>query len=277
MTAAESRIAAVILNDPAAVSRMTITELGATAGTSESTVVRMARSLGFSGYPELRLALAVAGAGSAADTSATLTGDIARDDSLEVAIAKLASAEESALRSTVGMIDVAALTRVVDAIVAARQVAIFGVGVSGLVATDLWNKLIRIGINCHAYVEAHLALTSAALLGPGDVALAVSHSGEITDVIDPMALAKDVGATTIAVTGHSRSPLAQLVGHVLLSAGRAEPLRPGAMASRTSQLLVTDAIFVGVAQRDYDSSLRALRATTAAVNSRRRRTAGRRS
>ena len=85
------------------------------------------------------------------------------------------------------------------------------------------------------------------------------------------------GATTIAVTSQARSPLARLADHTLLSTGLEEPLRPGAMASRTSQLLVTDAIFVGVAQHNYDASLRALRTTAAALDSRRRRAAGRRS
>jgi DNA-binding MurR/RpiR family transcriptional regulator len=274
MTAAESRIAQLILRDPTAVSRMTISELGASAGTSESTVVRMARTLGFSGYPELRLALAVAG--FATETASTLPGDIDRGDELDVALAKLAAAEESALRATVSRIDVSTLRTVVDVIVSARRLDIYGVGISGLVANDLWQKLTRIGHDCHAYVEVHLALTSASLLGPGDVALAISHSGRISDVLDPMATANELGATTIAVTSQTRSPLARLAQHVLISAGREEPLRPGGMASRMSQLLVTDAIFIGVAQHDYDASLRALRTTTTALSSRRRRSSSKR-
>ena len=275
LTAAESRICKLILRDPAAVSRMTISELGASAQTSESTVVRMARSLGFSGYSELRLALAVAGAAPGA--TATLTGDITRDDSLDVAVAKLAAAEEKALRATVNQLDIEALRQVVSAIVSARRLDIYAVGISGLVATDLWHKLIRIGRECHAFVEVHLALTSASLLGPGDVALAISHSGEITDVLDSIRTAKDLGATTIAVTSQSRSPLARLAQHTLLSTGLEEPLRPGAMASRMSQLLVTDAIFIGVAQHDYEASLHGLRTTATALDSRRRRSNGRRS
>jgi DNA-binding MurR/RpiR family transcriptional regulator len=115
---------------------------------------------------------------------------------------------------------------------------------------------------------------SASLLSPGDVALAISHSGEITDVLEPIRLAKELGATTVAITSLAKSPLARLAEHVLISAGRKEPLHPGAMASRMSQLLLTDAIFVGVAQRDYDASLRALRHTTAALDNRRLRTRG---
>lgn len=277
LTASERRIAKLIIDNPSGVSMMTISDLSSRAGTSESTVVRTARTLGFSGYPELRLALAAAGAATPTNDRPTLTGDIHRDDSLEVALEKLATAEVAALRSTASQVDLTALQTVVDAIATARRVDIYGIGASGLVGADFWQKLMRIGRDCHVFEEAHIARVSASLLSPGDLALAISHSGEITDVLDAIRLAKDLGATTVAITSQVKSPLARLVDHVLLTSARKEPLHPGAMASRMSQLLLTDAIFVGVAQRDYDASIRALRHTTAAVDSRRLRTRSSRS
>jgi DNA-binding MurR/RpiR family transcriptional regulator len=271
LTAAERRIAALIVDDPSGAAQMTISDLATRAGTSESTVVRTARTLGYTGYPELRLALAAAGASTAPSAMHTLTGDIERDDTLEVAVEKLASVEVAALRATFGQLDLAALRSVVDAIVGARRVDVYGFGVSGLVAADLWQKLMRIGRNCHAFTESHLALTSAALLSPDDVVLAISYSGEVTDVLEPVRLAKRLGVTVIALTSQPKSALAKLADIVLVAAGRTEPLLPGAMGGRMSQLLVTDAIFVGVAQHDYDGALRALRHTTAALDARRQR------
>ena len=43
----------------------------------------------------------------------------------------------------------------------------------------------------------------------------------------------------------------------------------GAMASRIAQLVVIDCLFVGVAQRSYERTMRALERTYAAVQSRR--------
>lgn len=62
LTPASARIARLIVEDPAQVARSTISELSALAGTSDSSIVRTARALGFSGYPELRLALAASAA-----------------------------------------------------------------------------------------------------------------------------------------------------------------------------------------------------------------------
>ncbi|WP_399171336.1 SIS domain-containing protein [Streptomyces sp. TLI_171] len=51
-------------------------------------------------------------------------------------------------------------------------------GASGLVALDLQQKLHRIGRRVNAWVDPHIALTSAALLRGGDVAIGVSHTGD---------------------------------------------------------------------------------------------------
>jgi DNA-binding MurR/RpiR family transcriptional regulator len=271
LTAAEQRIVAILLDDPAAAAQLTISVLATRAATSEATVARAARSLGFSGYPELRLALAAAGAAAAPTAALRFSGDIERGDTLATAVEKLVVAETTALRSTLAQLDLDALAAAVSAVVAAPRVNVYGAGVSGLVAQDLWHKLMRIGRTCQAFDDVHLSLTSAALLGAGDVVVAVSHSGEVVDVLEPVRLAKSGGATVVAITSSPKSSLARLADHVLQSAARTEQLLPGAMAGRASQLLVTDALFVGVAQTDFDGALRAMRATTAALDGRRRR------
>jgi DNA-binding MurR/RpiR family transcriptional regulator len=273
LTPAAARIAELILEDPARVAQCTISELGVLAGTSESTIVRTARALGFSGYPELRLALAAAGASRGGDRM--LTADIAPDDVVADVVAKIAHAESQALQDTAAQLDTEALEHAIEAVCQARRVDIYGVAASGLVAADLQQKLMRIGRGSHALTDVHLALTSAALLTAGDVAIAVSHSGETVDVIEPTRMVHDGGATTIAITSNPRSTLATLVDHVLLTGMHETTFRPGALASRISQLLVVDCLFVGVAQRTYDESMRALVATHEALATRHHRPARR--
>ncbi len=53
---------------------------------------------------------------------------------------------------------------------------------------------------------------------------------------------------------------------MLVSAGRETEFRPGALASRISQLLIVDCIFVGVAQRTFIASDAALRVTKDALD-----------
>jgi DNA-binding MurR/RpiR family transcriptional regulator len=56
---------------------------------------------------------------------------------------------------------------------------------------------------------------------------------------------------------------------VLTTAARETTFRSGATASRLAQLTVVDCVFVGVAQRTYETSQRALDLTHDAVRDRR--------
>ncbi|MEU0519224.1 MurR/RpiR family transcriptional regulator [Streptosporangium sp. NPDC006007] len=263
LTPAAQGIARLILDDPALVARSTITEFSAAAGTSEATIVRTARALGFAGYSQLRFALAGAVARQAPER--LVPGDLGPDDPLTDVIAKVARAESEALADTAAQLNPDRLGLVVEAVAGARRVDVYGIGASGLVAGDMAQKLMRIGLPGHSFTDAHLALTSAALVRAGDVAVGVSCTGETPDVLAPMGVARKAGATTVAITNNPRSALAELADHVLVSAGRETAFRPGALASRISQLLIVDCIFVGVAQRTFETSEAALRATRDAL------------
>ncbi|SDG27923.1 DNA-binding transcriptional regulator, MurR/RpiR family, contains HTH and SIS domains [Sinosporangium album] len=263
LTPAAQAIARFILDDPGMVARSTITEFSAVSGTSEATIVRTARALGFAGYSQLRFALAAAVAHNTPER--LVPGDLAPDDPLTDVIAKVTRAESQALADTAAQLSPDTLGAIVDAAVTARRIDVYGVGASGLVAVDMAQKLMRIGLSGHSYTDAHLALTGAALARPGDLIVGVSCTGETPDVILPVKLARDGGATTVAITNNPRSTLAALADHVLVSAGRETAFRPGALASRISQLLIVDCIFVGIAQRTFETSDAALRATRQAL------------
>ncbi|WP_432476678.1 MurR/RpiR family transcriptional regulator [Nocardioides sp. GXQ0305] len=266
---AERRVAERVLADPAAAAASTITSLAHECATSETTVIRFCRAVGFTGYPGLRLALAAEQGRSGAGDARDLAGDIVADDDLDKVVGKIAFADARAVEETAEQLDLDALHAVIEALVTAPRVDVYGVGASGFVALDFQQKLHRIGRVAFAWTDPHIALTSAALLTPGDVAVAISHSGATQDTIDALQLARGTGATTVAVTNFPRSPLAALGDHVLTTAARETTFRSGATASRLAQLTVVDCVFVGLAQRTYESSQRALELTHDAVADRR--------
>lgn len=270
---AEQRVGQVVLDDPAGTAGRTITELAALAETSETTVIRFCKALGLTGYPELRLRLAAEAAREAARESAAggaaVAGEIGPDDSMAQIIEKVAFADARAVEETASQLDVEVMTRVVDALSAARRIDIFGVGASAFVAIDFQAKLHRIGCTAYAWSDTHAGLASAALLRPGDVAVGISHTGATMDTRDVLAEAGRHGATTVALTNFPRSPIAGVADHVLTTAARETTFRSGATASRIAQLTVVDCLLIGVAQRRYPETLSALEATYDAIGSRR--------
>lgn len=264
---AEARIAEVVLADPAAVVSKTITELAALVGTSQATVVRFCRAVGYAGYPEFRIDLAQATSRRAVEQERANVahGEIDPDDTLQDVVTKIAFHEARTIEETARMLDLDALEQVADAVAQAPRIDLFGVGSSGLTAQDLAQKLQRIGLLCFASPDPHVQLQSAALLGPGAVAVGVSHSGLTVETNDALCIAHDRGATTVAVTNFPESPLVAHADVVLTTTARETQFRSGALSSRIAQLAVVDFLFVRVAQRRYDRTTESLRATYEAV------------
>ncbi|GAA2386588.1 MurR/RpiR family transcriptional regulator [Streptomyces glaucosporus] len=266
MTRSMQRVAEAVAGDPAGCAQLTVTGLAERTGTSEATVVRTSRLLGYPGYRDLRLALAGLAAQQASGAAPSVTADIAVDDPIEDVIAKLAHDERQTLADTAAALDPGQVEAAVDAMAGARRIDVYGVGASALVAQDLVQKLLRIGLVAHAHADPHLAVTTAVQLRSGDVAVAITHSGRTVDVIEPLRVAFDRGATTVAVTGRPDGEIAQYADHVLTaSTARESELRPAAMSSRTGQLLVVDCLFIGVAQRTYETAAPALSASYEAL------------
>lgn len=270
---AERRVAQVVLADPTGSSARTIAGLADTAGTSQATVVRFAQALGFAGYPELRLALAAAAAAEQVQSVGVVPGgDVTADDDIGVLVGKIGYADGRAIRETVEQLDHDTLAAVVDRVMAARRIDIYGVGASSIVALDLQMKLHRIGRVSFAWMDHHVAVPSAALLTRRDVAIGISHSGATQDTIDALAEAHGHGATTVALTNFPSSPITAVSDLVLTTAARETAFRSGATGSRIAALTVVDCLFVAVAQRNLPAAERALERTYAAVNSRLGRT-----
>ncbi|MFI1823447.1 MurR/RpiR family transcriptional regulator [Lentzea sp. NPDC020367] len=263
---AEQRVAKVVLENPGTVAHRSITEVAEQAGTSETTVTRFCKAIGVGGYPELRIALAADTARSQARANHDMGGDIGPGDDLKQVVGKVAFADARAVEETAEQLDIESLDKVVQAVAGARRVDVYGFGASAFVAFDMQQKLHRIGLTCFAWNDTHIALTSAAVLTPADVAVGISHTGSTAETVEALRVARETGATTVALTNFPRSPITEVADHVLTTAARETTFRSGAMASRIAQLTVIDCLFIGVAQHHVDSAKTALEATYEAVS-----------
>lgn len=262
-----ARIATAIRENPQAILALTINELADTTSTSVASVVRFCRSIGLSGYPALRMALATELGKEAAQFAgnAGFGSDITADDSLQDIAAKLAALDVMAIQETLGGQDFDRLEHAVDALDAASRILLYGVGASQFVAEDLGHKLLRIGRSAHVFSDAHEAVSAASLQIPGTVAIGFSHGGTTVETTRFLQVARGSGSTTIALTSIADSPVGTAADFALVTAVRESAFRAGAMVSRLAQLALVDCLFVGVAQRRYDETLVALERTREAT------------
>ena len=132
------------------------------------------------------------------------------------------------------------------------------VGASALVGEDLYNKLLRIDQNVCFCRDLHIQLTYAANMTPQDVAVLISMSGNTKEVLEMLALSRQCGTPTVALTKFDKSVLAQNADiRLYISAPEATP-RSGAMSSRIAQMVAVDVLFTAVAHLDYDRAAASL-------------------
>jgi len=264
------RVAERILEDPAEAARASIVDLAERSGTSTATITRFCRVLGFPGYAALRVAIATeSGREAQARWETDIDREIEPGDPLDRVLSIISSADSRAIQETAARLDLAMVARVADAIATASRVELFGLGSSGTAAREMAFRLERIRIPVWHREDGHKALTNAALLGPADVAIGLSHSGRTREVIEVLAEAGSQGALTVAVTSFDRSPLAETADITLTTAVHETTFRLAALSALHSQLMALDLIYVAVAQRTYERTTEAFELTARAVEAHR--------
>ena len=266
LTPLEAKVAADILARKDIDESMPLRAVAAGSGVSEAMVVKVAKKLGFAGFREFRQGLVDY---YRSDTAALHT-EISETDTSGEIVQKVFRTAMQALEETFAILDLEAFDRAAGFLHKARQRDFYGLGGSAQIARDVSHKFLRIGIRASVFDDAHMMMMSAALLGLDDVAIAFSHSGSTSAVIDAVELARRNGARTIAVTNYPDSPMAQLVDVVLCSTAQNNPLLGENATARIAQLNLLDALFVAVAQRDRKSADQNLARTMRAVQSKRR-------
>ena len=233
---------------------------------SEAMVVKTAKKLGFDGFRELRAALVEYKRLPTVD----MHEEVTPEDTAEMILKKVFRTSVQALEETLAILDIAAFKRAADLIHVSRQRDFYGLGGSAQIARDAAHKFLRIGIRASVFDDTHMMAMSANLLGPGDLAIAFSHSGRSSGLVDAVQFAKGNGASIIAVSNYDTGPIAELSDVVLCSTARGSPLTGENAAARIAQLNIMDAVFIAVAQKGYAQAESNLSRTMAAVHTKRR-------
>ena len=266
LTPLEGKVAADIMGRRDIDGATPLRDVALGSGVSEAMVVKVAKKLGFGGFRDFRQGLVDY---FNSDTAA-LHSEICAEDTAGQIVQKVFRTAMQALEETFAILDLQAFERAADFLHRAHQRDFYGLGGSAQIARDVSHKFLRIGIRTSVFDDAHMMVMSAALLRDGDVAIAFSHSGSTTAVIEAVELARRNGARTIAVTNYADSPLARIVDVVLCSTAQNNPLLGENATARIAQLNLLDALFVAVAQRDRATADANLARTMRAVQAKRK-------
>ncbi len=258
----EKKIADWLLEHPADLISLSISEVAAVCGCGDATVIRFAKRLGLSGYQELKINIA-------RELGSSITGNLAfsADDTVMDVYNKHITDIKITLDDTRQFLNPDSLKSAVDALVGAKTIAIIGLGNSAPVAQDAAHKFLRAGLPASAYSDNHMQMIIASHLGPGDVVLAVSHSGSSLDIISALEQAKSRGATTICITNHGKSPILKYCDYPLFTNAQETKYSILAMTSRIAQLAIIDTLYTYIVLTGGEAFSQAIHSTESALES----------
>lgn len=143
--------------------------------------------------------------------------------------------------------DATAVKRSINALCSARRIVVLGNGNSGSIAMDAQHKLLRVGLDAHAYTDDHLQMIAVSSLTAEDVVLAISHSGSSRNAADAARLAGS-GAPR---SSPSPTTVSRLYPSWPTSActpdSQETRYRTYAISSRMAELTIIDTLYTGVA------------------------------
>jgi len=262
---AERKAADYVLAEPKKAVYYNIAELAKQSDVSQAAIVRFCRRIGTEGYSDFKIRLSHDVFRSSPERYLP-NQDLEQGKDPTAVVKDLIGSIQRSMAWLESLIDIHLLSRAVDMIDSAKMNYVFGVGASSLVAQDMYQKLVRIGIPCSAPMDTDLQITAACNLKEGNTALIISYSGETPTMLTAAEWARKKGATVITITKETNNTLRSFADAALLVPSTEQILRPGAMVSRISQLAVIDMLYSLLLTRNLNTAIHALEETLIATH-----------
>lgn len=245
LTTQENKIIDYITHNSLKVQTLTIHSLAQEIGTSTASISRLSKKLGFDSFSQLKLSLAKA--------DMNLDHQIYETDTLQNISHKLAQAGQNAINQTMNLLNYTVLEQTIELLKKARRIYLVGVGASGIVCSDLYFKLSRIGKDVIYNQDAHVQLASVTSIQQQDVLIGISYSGHTKEVVTAMQYAKQKQVPTIAISSVGKNKLQTITDLSFKLPKQEQEFRVGAITSRDTSLFITDLLYLSLIQGDSEA------------------------
>ncbi|WP_282141960.1 MurR/RpiR family transcriptional regulator [Cytobacillus oceanisediminis] len=258
-TSSESELAKYIIGNPDEISQLSINQIAKKIHISPATITRFCQKISFSGFNEFKHELK-----RYIDlrNKPAASSDIKEIDYFSNLYQNHLEIIETTFRNMTYFDIQQAITLLTEA----ERVHVYGIGNSGIAAQEFKWKFFRIGIQVESITDPHQAVMDAALSSGSSLVIGVSVSGKTKEVIDAVKIAKQQGASVLAITSDKSSELSQLADLSLLVMSK-NSMHMGQNISPTLPLfLLFDLLYTELVAKDYinrvqirDKTLRALK------------------
>ncbi|MCE5038618.1 MurR/RpiR family transcriptional regulator [Staphylococcus auricularis] len=240
-THSEQKIADYILNAPHRVINMTAIDLSKATDTSPTSIARFLKKVTDGGYRELQNSISHYIPEHATQNNRL---EIASNESVESLTSKMVSRVKRTVDTVSEYVDPLKVDYICDMIKASRTIFLFGYGSSAIVATDLYQKLTRLGINVRLITETHLFTVTLSSHDARDCIIFITNRGEHSELLSMARVANDHHIPMVTISSNDENPIAELSDVTLVHGPTDEnDFRMAATTSMFAQLFIIDVLF----------------------------------
>ncbi|WP_332374986.1 MurR/RpiR family transcriptional regulator [Lactococcus cremoris] len=263
-TTVEKKIADYIFEVGEKMLEKSAQEVASEIGSSSAALVRFSRKLGYDGFSQLKQKLSASYAVHEDDEDYYKEVNDSETPSsiknkLKVRVNHMVETTNAALSDD----EIMAAVALIDE---AESIFVFGIGVSSMVAQDIFQKFSRIGKQVFFIQDAHLFVSSLSISDRKTIFIGISMKGETKEVIELARVVKGMKIPIIAITSREESTLGQMSDYILHSvSGEDYQMRTAATMSLMAQLYVVDILFYMFVSEHFTESYDKLEKTRDAI------------
>ena len=262
LTQTEQTVADYILCNSHEVIHMPIDTFAANARVAKSAIIRCCKSLGYDGYADMKIALAME---VSKNKKLNYNPYIDGTDDAGAILDKVFTANVKTLHDTAEKINREVLKQTVDLLAGANVIYIYAIGTSAGLAGEFQYRLMQIGKTAICVNDVPSMKVSSLNIKEGDVAVGISHTGRTIATIEALQLAKAGGAKTICITSYSGSEITRTADLSIEIYSDEIDYPMEAISSRIAHLSVIDTLTIALSAKNYEKAQERARKTRSLV------------
>lgn len=240
-----------------------ISELASKVSIGEATITRFSRKLGFTGYQELKRNIAKYMFKENEVNRINIR--VGLEESVKETAEKIFENNLKAMKESIKILDEKKIFEIRELILEAQKIFFFGIGDSGIVATQAGYKFMRIGFNSESSTDAHTMAMLASLMKRGDLVFIFSHTGETHEVIKVCNIAQKNRAKIVSITENTNNTLEKISDVNLSYVANETVFETSVVLSKFTQLFLVELIYAEVVKENYDEFIKNKEKTTSAI------------
>ena len=253
-TPIEKSIIKYIIDHPNSVIEMTMEEFARATYTSRSSISRFCKKIGYNGFNDLKIQLAIELNMFLKDTSSEETSlPFEKGDDTVTIIDKTVSQATYSILETMKTNPPEKFDKIIDRILHADNIVFLGVQFSGIVCYDAHIKFSKIGLPSKFFLTEGDILSYSFYANPKDIVFLISYSGTTSTILQAAEFIKRRDVFTVSITKNYSNPLLEYCNLNLYINSSDDPEMNLSLSSRIAMMTIIDTLYSILISRKSDS------------------------